>query len=50
MKILEDPIFKTKYMKSKLRVKKWESDFMEKYGRKPNKVCCLSVHIFIDVI
>ncbi|XP_025263838.1 ATP-dependent DNA helicase Q4 [Camponotus floridanus] len=37
MKILEDPIFKTKYMKSKLRVKQWESDFMEKYGRKPNK-------------
>ncbi|XP_070166278.1 ATP-dependent DNA helicase Q4 [Polyergus mexicanus] len=37
MKLLEDPVFKTKYMKNKLRVKRWESDFMEKYGRKPNK-------------
>ncbi|XP_029668256.1 ATP-dependent DNA helicase Q4 [Formica exsecta] len=37
MKLFEDPVFKTKYMKNKLRVKRWESDFMEKYGRKPNK-------------
>jgi len=38
MELFEDPIFKTKYLKNKLRVKRWESDFMEKYGRKPNKV------------
>ncbi|KMQ90084.1 atp-dependent dna helicase q4 [Lasius niger] len=37
MKLFEDPIFKAKYMKNKLRVKRWESEFMEKYGRKPNK-------------
>nr|XP_012232779.1 PREDICTED: ATP-dependent DNA helicase Q4 [Linepithema humile] len=37
MELFEDPVFKTKYTKSKLRVKKWESNFMEKYGRKPNK-------------
>ncbi|XP_029169475.1 ATP-dependent DNA helicase Q4 [Nylanderia fulva] len=37
MKLFEDPIFKNKYMKNKRRVKRWESDFMEKYGRKPNK-------------
>ncbi|XP_066588951.1 ATP-dependent DNA helicase Q4 [Prorops nasuta] len=37
MELLEDPHFKTKYQKNKLRVKLWESDFMEKYGRKPNK-------------
>lgn len=38
MELLEDPVFKTKYTKNKLRVKLWESDFMDKYGRKPNKV------------
>lgn len=37
MELFEDPILKTKYLKNKLRVKQWESDFMEKYGRKPNK-------------
>ncbi|XP_032665007.1 ATP-dependent DNA helicase Q4 [Odontomachus brunneus] len=37
MELLENPAFKTKYLKNKLRVKLWESDFMEKYGRKPNK-------------
>ncbi|XP_024874723.1 ATP-dependent DNA helicase Q4 [Temnothorax curvispinosus] len=37
MELFEDPIFKTRYLKNKLRVKQWESDFMEKYGRKPNK-------------
>ncbi|KAL0112993.1 hypothetical protein PUN28_012317 [Cardiocondyla obscurior] len=37
MELFEDPVFKTKYLKNKLRVKRWESDFMEKYGRKPNK-------------
>ncbi|XP_014486167.1 PREDICTED: ATP-dependent DNA helicase Q4 isoform X1 [Dinoponera quadriceps] len=37
MEFLENPAFKTKYFKNKLRVKLWESDFMEKYGRKPNK-------------
>ncbi|EFN84636.1 ATP-dependent DNA helicase Q4 [Harpegnathos saltator] len=37
MEFLENPVFKTKYLKNKLRVKLWESDFMEKYGRKPNK-------------
>ncbi|XP_011866489.1 PREDICTED: ATP-dependent DNA helicase Q4 [Vollenhovia emeryi] len=37
MELFEDPVFKTKYLKNKLRVKRWESDFMEKYGRKPHK-------------
>ncbi|XP_053971160.1 ATP-dependent DNA helicase Q4 [Hylaeus volcanicus] len=37
MEILEDPVFKTKYQKYKVRVKLWESDFTKKYGRKPNK-------------
>ncbi|KAG7211518.1 hypothetical protein KM043_010785 [Ampulex compressa] len=37
MDLMEDPSFKTKYQKNKLRVKLWESDFMDKYGRKPNK-------------
>ncbi|XP_012058273.1 PREDICTED: ATP-dependent DNA helicase Q4 [Atta cephalotes] len=37
MDLFEDPIFKTKYLKNKLCVKRWESDFMEKFGRKPNK-------------
>lgn len=38
MEILEDPVFKTKYQKYKIRVKLWESRFIEKHGRKPNKV------------
>lgn len=42
MELLENPTFKTKYLKNKLRVKLWESDFMEKYGRKPNKVSYFS--------
>ncbi|RLU16956.1 hypothetical protein DMN91_011025 [Ooceraea biroi] len=37
MDVLKDPVLKTKYLKNKLRVKQWESDFMEKFGRKPNK-------------
>lgn len=37
MDLLEDPLFKSKYQKCKRRVKVWESNFMEKYGRKPNK-------------
>ncbi|XP_011502558.1 PREDICTED: ATP-dependent DNA helicase Q4 [Ceratosolen solmsi marchali] len=37
MNLMEDPNFKTKYHKHKIRVKLWESDFMEKFGRKPNK-------------
>ncbi|XP_017794163.1 PREDICTED: ATP-dependent DNA helicase Q4 [Habropoda laboriosa] len=37
MEILEDPVFKTKYQKYKIRVKLWESQFTEKHGRKPNK-------------
>ncbi|XP_012279465.1 ATP-dependent DNA helicase Q4 [Orussus abietinus] len=37
MDLLKDPVFKTKYQKQKIRVKLWESDFMEKYGRKPNR-------------
>ncbi|XP_015585823.1 ATP-dependent DNA helicase Q4 [Cephus cinctus] len=37
MDLFEDPLFKTKYQKSKLRVKLWESDFMEKYGKRPSK-------------
>lgn len=43
MDLLEDPIFKTKYQKYKLKVKLWESDFMEKYERKPNKVSSLKI-------
>ncbi|XP_076764353.1 recQ4 helicase [Xylocopa sonorina] len=37
MEILEDPEFKIKYQKYKIRVKLWESRFIEKHGRKPNK-------------
>ncbi|XP_011636135.2 LOW QUALITY PROTEIN: ATP-dependent DNA helicase Q4 [Pogonomyrmex barbatus] len=37
MELFDDPVFKTKYLKNKVRVKRWESDFMEKYGRRPNK-------------
>lgn len=38
MSSLDDPKIKSKYQKCKYKVKRWESDFMEKYGRKPNKV------------
>lgn len=38
MDLLEDPIFKTKYQKNKIKLKLWESDFIEKYKRKPTKV------------
>ncbi|XP_046823310.1 ATP-dependent DNA helicase Q4 [Vespa crabro] len=37
MELLQDPIFKSRYQKYKRRVKLWESDFMEKYGRKPTR-------------
>ncbi|KYM93535.1 PREDICTED: ATP-dependent DNA helicase Q4 [Cyphomyrmex costatus] len=37
MNLFEDPILKTKYLKHKLCVKRWESNFMERFGRKPNK-------------
>ncbi|KAI4486376.1 hypothetical protein M0802_012301 [Mischocyttarus mexicanus] len=37
MPLLQDPVFTSKYRKYKRRVKLWESDFMEKYGRKPTK-------------
>lgn len=38
MELFEDPVLKTQYKKNKFRLKQWESSFMEKYGRKPNKV------------
>ncbi|XP_014611463.1 PREDICTED: ATP-dependent DNA helicase Q4 [Polistes canadensis] len=37
MELLQDPVFKSRYQKYKRRVKLWESNFMEKYGRKPTK-------------
>ncbi|XP_043468509.1 ATP-dependent DNA helicase Q4 [Leptopilina heterotoma] len=37
MELFDDPKVKRTYLKSKIRVKQWESNFMEKYGRKPNK-------------
>ncbi|KAF7394636.1 hypothetical protein HZH66_007810 [Vespula vulgaris] len=37
MELLQDPVFKSRYQKYKRRVKLWESDFMEKYGRKPTR-------------
>ncbi|XP_011299654.1 ATP-dependent DNA helicase Q4 [Fopius arisanus] len=37
MELLENPSIKVKYQKCKLRVKRWESNFMEQYGRRPNK-------------
>ncbi|CAL7933550.1 unnamed protein product [Xylocopa violacea] len=37
MEILEDPEFKIKYQKYKIRVKLWESRFIKKHGREPNK-------------
>lgn len=41
MNSLDDPAVNNKYLKCKIRMKRWESDFMEKYGRKPTKVCFL---------
>ncbi|KDR08798.1 ATP-dependent DNA helicase Q4 isoform X2 [Zootermopsis nevadensis] len=38
MELLEDPSFKLKYQKSKLKVKLWESEFRKKHGRNPSKV------------
>lgn len=35
---MEDPVFKHKYQKFKLRVKLWEKDFKKKNGRIPSKV------------
>lgn len=53
MELFEDPILKAKYLKNKLRVKQWESDFMEKYGRRPNKVRYFTsfvlAHIYIVI-
>ncbi|XP_013112957.2 uncharacterized protein LOC106091083 [Stomoxys calcitrans] len=34
---MEDPVFKQKYQKYKLRVKLWEKDFKKKHGRVPSK-------------
>ncbi|XP_023294445.2 ATP-dependent DNA helicase Q4 [Lucilia cuprina] len=34
---MEDPVFKQKYQKYKLRVKLWEKDFKKKHGRIPSK-------------
>ncbi|TMW52820.1 hypothetical protein DOY81_002087 [Sarcophaga bullata] len=34
---MEDPVFKQKYQKCKLRVKLWEKDFKKKNGRIPSK-------------
>ncbi|KAM7357358.1 recQ4 helicase [Cochliomyia hominivorax] len=34
---MDDPIFKQKYQKYKLRVKLWEKDFKKKHGRIPSK-------------
>jgi len=47
MDLLKDPVLKTRYLKNKIRIKGWERDFMEKYGRKPNKVGYNVVHFFI---
>ncbi|XP_031777206.1 ATP-dependent DNA helicase Q4, partial [Nasonia vitripennis] len=33
----DESYFKTKYYQYKIRIKKWESNFINKYGRKPNK-------------
>ncbi|XP_058796994.1 ATP-dependent DNA helicase Q4 isoform X2 [Phymastichus coffea] len=37
MDLMQNPTFKTKYQKHKMRVKFWESEFMEKFGRRPTK-------------
>uniref|UniRef100_A0A1I8NG43 ATP-dependent DNA helicase Q4 n=1 Tax=Musca domestica TaxID=7370 RepID=A0A1I8NG43_MUSDO len=34
---MDDPVFKQKYQKYKLRVKLWEKDFKKKHGRVPSK-------------
>ncbi|XP_055843792.1 ATP-dependent DNA helicase Q4 [Episyrphus balteatus] len=34
---MDDPVFKQKYQKYKLRVKLWEKDFKKKYNRIPSK-------------
>jgi hypothetical protein len=38
MDLLEDPSFKVRYQKSKLKVKLWESEFRKAHGRNPSKV------------
>lgn len=38
MDFLENPNVKNRYNKYKYRLKKWENEFMEKYGRPPSKV------------
>ncbi|PNF33721.1 hypothetical protein B7P43_G11418, partial [Cryptotermes secundus] len=38
MDLLEDPSFKIKYQKSKLKVKLWESEFRKSRGRNPSKM------------
>ncbi|XP_044014928.1 ATP-dependent DNA helicase Q4 [Aphidius gifuensis] len=37
MEFLENPNIKNRYNKYKYRLKKWENEFMEKYGRPPSK-------------
>ncbi|OXU28508.1 hypothetical protein TSAR_016698, partial [Trichomalopsis sarcophagae] len=37
MDSIDESYFKTKYYQYKIRIKKWESNFINKYGRKPNK-------------
>ncbi|KAJ4432193.1 hypothetical protein ANN_20809 [Periplaneta americana] len=43
MDLLEDPSFKLKYQKSKLRVKLWESEFTKINGRNPSKVTLVMI-------
>lgn len=50
MELFDDPKIKRTYLKSKIRVKQWESTFMEKYGRKPNKVFVNFFHVYIPRI
>ncbi|PSN39460.1 hypothetical protein C0J52_17707 [Blattella germanica] len=38
MDLLEDPSFKNKYMKCKIRLKRWEGDFKKVHGRNPSQV------------
>jgi hypothetical protein len=42
MDLLEDPMFKVRYQKSKLKVKLWESEFRKAHGRNPSKVATRS--------
>ncbi|XP_035785551.1 uncharacterized protein LOC118463215 [Anopheles albimanus] len=35
---MEDPAFRAKYQKCKYRLKKWEKEFKQKYGRVPSKL------------